>query len=45
MAWINEKDLEEILIKETTADTNYVSNVLMQQRTWGWTEMSADQCL
>lgn len=29
MAWINEKDLGEILIKETTADTNYVSNVLM----------------
>lgn len=29
MAWINEKDLGEILIKGRTGDTNYVSNVLI----------------
>lgn len=31
MAWINSKDLGQILIKETTADTNDVFNVLISQ--------------
>ena len=32
MAGIDEKDLKETLIKETAADTNYVSDVLTECR-------------
>lgn len=31
MAWINRKDLGQILIKETTADTNDVFNVSIRR--------------
>lgn len=42
MAQINNKDLGQILIKETTADTNDVFNVLISQGVGGG--VNSDQC-